>query len=293
MDTSCHTMNSMKSTTFINNFISGYGFKITQIGLNKSQRDDEEAKLRKLGFKECPVCSNKLCSTQLLIEHIKIKHPETKAFTCNICQRKLLRGSERLLLHIEQCHEGSNIMLQENKKLPYIKLASAEEGRNVCDQAGILYCESHGVCFYTNQAAHAHRSSVGTASKPCFLILMRGTVGTNEDINLPKETEDYMKARQEGRYTRKRRGTKQSQDSNGIPTSNDVKNQSNPIPRTLVCQEEWNKHPRIENWEHQIKRENLIQPTNALPVMEDYSYVYDPLYANPQDAMYPTNYSPY
>ena len=52
MDSSCHTMNSMKSTAFINNFISGSGIKITQIGLNKSQRDEEDAKLNKLGFKE-------------------------------------------------------------------------------------------------------------------------------------------------------------------------------------------------------------------------------------------------
>ena len=286
-------MSSMKSSDFIEHYVTGHGFKITQIGLNELQRDEDESRLKKLGFKECPICSNKLCSTQLLLEHLRTKHPKTKAFSCNICQRRSLRGSERFLLHIEQCHGNSNVMFQEDRKLPYIKQSSAEEGTNVCDKAGILYCESHGVCFSTNQEAHAHRSFAGTIAKPCFIILMRGIVGSSEEIDLPEETENYMKTRQEGRYTKRTKRVKHTRDSNGSPTIDDVTIQSSPEPRTIIYQEGWSKYPRNEHWEHQIKKENLVQPGVSLPVIEhSYSNAHLP-YSAPQDAMYPTNYPSY
>ena len=102
-----------------------------------------------------------------------------------------------------------------------------------------------------------------------------------------------MKTRQEGRYTKRTKRVKHTRDSNGSPTIDDVTIQSSPEPRTIIYQEGWSKYPRNEHWEHQIKKENLVQPGVSLPVIEhSYSNAHHP-YSAPQDAMYPTSYPSY
>ena len=279
---------AVSTSAFLKRFINGYGFTISRKELNPTQQNEEEIKLRKLGFKECPVCINKLCSAQLLLAHLSFKHPEVKNFQCNICLKKSIKGGEKFLLHLEKCHSGSNITFQESIKLPYIKSASVEEGRDICGQIGILYCETHGVCFRTNEAAHAHRKSRRAIPRPCYFIYMKGTIGSSEWIELPEETEAYMKTRAGGRSERvKRKLIKES--SEAITTKN-AKSQSNPTEKPMIGSNDWNKYPRSDNWENQIRQENLIQPIVGFSATENFSNLYDPLYTNSQNITHSMSY---
>ena len=151
--------------------------------------------MSRLGIKQCPICCNKLYSSLLLLEHLKLKHPKNRIFKCNVCMKKSLRGAAAFVNHIDLCHDSCNVTAEDERQLPFVKTASKTANSATCNQIQLLICERHGEAFPTNCLADKHRIQHGSAFRPCFMIKMQGIVGSSEEILLSPANEEHNKIR--------------------------------------------------------------------------------------------------
>lgn len=180
---------------FIRDSVNGITCQISQLGISESRKKSENECMAKLGFKQCPICCNKLYSSVLLLEHLKVKHPKTKVFKCNVCTKKSIRGAVAFVNHIDLCHDSCNAVAEDARQLPFVKTASKTANSVACNQIQLIVCERHGKAFPTNYLADKHRIRHGNALKPCFMIKMQGVTGSSEELLISSVSEEYNKIR--------------------------------------------------------------------------------------------------
>ena len=183
---------------FIRDSVNGITCQISQLGISEGRKKSENECMAKLGFKQCPICCNKLYSSVLLLEHVKVRHPKNKVFKCNVCTKKNLRGAVAFVNHIDLCHDSCNAAPEDARQLPFVKTASKTANSVACNQIQLMVCERHGKAFPTNYLADKHRVRYGNALKPCFMIKMQGVTGSSEELLLSTVSEEYNKIRLHG-----------------------------------------------------------------------------------------------
>ena len=186
------------SKEFIMNCVDGIDCQLSQLGLSERKKRSDDEYMTRLGLKQCPICKNKLHSSVLLVEHLKVKHPNSKSFRCNVCTKKYLKGAAAFVNHVDLCHDSSNVRAEDSKPMPFVKTVSKNSNSVACNQIQLIVCERHGKTFPTNYLADRHRIYHGNATKPCFMLLVQGIVGSSEEISLPLVNENYNKIRLDG-----------------------------------------------------------------------------------------------
>lgn len=282
--------NIVNGKELIGSSVNGIVCQLSQLGMTDTRKRSENLCMTRLGLKQCPICKNKLHSSVLLLEHLKVKHQKTKVFKCNVCTKKNIRGAMAFVNHVDLCHDSCNVTAEDSKTLPFVKAANRKSYPVACNQIQLLVCERHGQVFPTNDMADKHRINHGNATNPCFMLLVQGIEGSSEEISLPAINEDYNKIRLFGYKSLDSEEYKKLRLEYSFPedASSSEASQTAVTQESSGYQTEWNRSTVKENWDANTNKTNIW--AGSPPELSEKNDMYAS-YVSPRSVAPPASYS--